>query len=609
MNATLKSWAAALGGDVCGTQVLCPGPGHSAKDRSLSVKIGKDGEPIVHSFCGDDWQACRDYVRQRLGMAPFKPSSKWQRAYSATYEFRDPATGAMRYRKERVEREDSKDFYFKPPGRNGSDPLLYGGERLADVATDQSVFVVEGEAKVDRLRELGAVAVSGDSGFSSKWLPAHANLLRGLHIILWPDSDAPGEKYISRAADCLKDSAASIKVVRPFGTPNGAKGRDVCDWTGNADDLAALAAGAEPYVAIGPPPNEQAKDETQGPAPSITVMQDADTLEMEIIEWLWLHWLALGKFHLIAGAPEAGKTTITLALAATISSGNYWPDGTRARAGNVLIWTSEDSLADTIKPRLVRMGADLSRIKFIIAQRETNGKTRPFSPATDMPSLIEAAKTINGGVQLLIIDPIVAAINSKTNSHNNAETRNSLQPVRDFAETTNCAVIGISHFTKGTGGKDPIERVTGSLAFGALPRIVFAAAITDETAESDMPRIFVRAKSNIGPRGGGFGYDIDAAPLMERPDIIATRIIWMGPLEGTAKDLLDAAGPQQENTKKENAEIFLLAALPKGERRLQSEIETEAKANGISTATLRRAKAAAKVKSTQSHGAWWWSRG
>jgi putative DNA primase/helicase len=611
MNATLQSWARALGGEASGVEVRCPGPGHGPTDRSLCVKIGKDGEPIVHSFAGDDWKICLDYVRQRLGMEPFKPNGS--RKTVATYEFRDPTSGAVRYRKERLEAADgTKSFFFKPAGRNGSEPLLYGGEWLADVTSEQPVFIVEGEKKVDRLHDLGAAAVSGDSGYSSKWLPAHADLLRGLHVVLWPDSDEPGEKYISRAADCLKNSAASIKVVRPFGPPNGAKGRDVCDWQGNAEDLAALAAGAEFYVAIAPngepPPNGQAKDERQGPAPSVTVMQDADTLEMEIIEWLWLHWLALGKLHLIAGAPEAGKTTIALALAATVSSGDRWPDETRAPAGNVLIWTSEDSLADTIKPRLVRMGADLTRIKFIVAQRTADGKTRPFCPATDMPSLIEAAKTINGGVQLLIIDPIVAAIGTKTNSHNNAETRNSLQPVVDFAETANCAVIGISHFTKGTGGKDPIERVTGSLAFGALPRIVFAAAKTDETAEGDMPRIFVRAKSNIGPSGGGFGYDIDAAPLMERPDIVATRVAWIEPIEGTARELLDAAGPQPENTKKENAEVLLMAILPKGEKRLQTDVEKEAAANGISKATLRRAKTATKVKSTQAQGAWWWCR-
>jgi putative DNA primase/helicase len=244
-----------------------------------------------------------------------------------------------------------------------------------------------------------------------------------------------------------------------------------------------------------------------------TILLDAEALEMETIDWLWLHWLALGKLHLIAGAPEAGKTTIALALAATISAGAYWPDGTRAPAGNVLIWTSEDGLADTIKPRLVRMDADLSRVKFVYQQRGPDGKIRPFNPATDMACLTAAVAKIKGGVALLMIDPVVAAIGTKTNSHNNAETRNSLQPVVDFAEAANCAVLGISHFTKGTGGKDPIERVTGSLAFGALPRIVFAAA-KNENGES--PRIFVRAKSNIGPSGGGFGFDIDAAPLMER---------------------------------------------------------------------------------------------
>jgi AAA domain len=251
MSATLQSWARALGGEVRGTQVLCPGPGHSAEDRSLSVKIGKDGQPLVHSHADDDWKECRDYVLQRLRMGPFKPSSKWLPAYSETYEFRDPTTGDVRYRKERIECADgTKSSFFKPAGRNGCDPLLYGAECLADVTSGQPVFIVEGEKKVDRLRELGAVAVSADSGSSSKWLPPHADLLRGLPIILWPDSDESGEKYISRAARCLEDSAASIKVVRPFGPPNGAKGRDVCDWTGHAEDLAALAAGAEPYVAI-----------------------------------------------------------------------------------------------------------------------------------------------------------------------------------------------------------------------------------------------------------------------------------------------------------------------------------------------------------------------
>jgi hypothetical protein len=51
----------------------------------------------------------------------------------------------------------------------------------------------------------------------------------------------------------------------------------------------------------------------------------------------------------------------------------------------------------------------------------------------------------------------------------------------------------------------------------------------------------VRIKSNIGPSGGSFGYHIDVRPLLERPDIDATRIVWEQPLEGTARELLNAA--------------------------------------------------------------------
>ena len=44
----LHTWAKLLGGEVCSDQVRCPGPGHTAKDRSLSVTIGKDGQPMVY---------------------------------------------------------------------------------------------------------------------------------------------------------------------------------------------------------------------------------------------------------------------------------------------------------------------------------------------------------------------------------------------------------------------------------------------------------------------------------------------------------------------------------------------------------------------------------
>jgi hypothetical protein len=69
MTTDLRQIARALGGEVCGRQVLAPGPGHSPRDRSLAVRpspTAPDGL-LIFSHCGDDWRACRDYVLDRLG--------------------------------------------------------------------------------------------------------------------------------------------------------------------------------------------------------------------------------------------------------------------------------------------------------------------------------------------------------------------------------------------------------------------------------------------------------------------------------------------------------------------------------------------------------------
>ena len=77
MNATLRAIARALGGEVSAAQVLAPGPGHGPRDRSLSVKLSPTSPDgfIAHSFSGDDWRQCYDYVRARLGL----PSDGWKR--------------------------------------------------------------------------------------------------------------------------------------------------------------------------------------------------------------------------------------------------------------------------------------------------------------------------------------------------------------------------------------------------------------------------------------------------------------------------------------------------------------------------------------------------
>jgi hypothetical protein len=71
-----RSVARALGGDVVGRDsISAPGPGHSRKDRSLSIKLDPNarGGFIVNSFAGDDPLTSRDYVCDRLGLPAWQP--------------------------------------------------------------------------------------------------------------------------------------------------------------------------------------------------------------------------------------------------------------------------------------------------------------------------------------------------------------------------------------------------------------------------------------------------------------------------------------------------------------------------------------------------------
>jgi hypothetical protein len=105
--------------------------------------------------------------------------------------------------------------------------------------------------------------------------------------------------------------------------------------------------------------------------------KSGETFEMQKINWLWKGWLALGKFHLLAGSKGAGKSTVIFDLFATLSVGGNWPDGTPAPCGDVVVWSGEDGIEDTILPRFYAAGGDLKRI-YPIKNIISNGITRPF---------------------------------------------------------------------------------------------------------------------------------------------------------------------------------------------------------------------------------------
>ncbi len=312
----------------------------------------------------------------------------------------------------------------------------------------------------------------------------------------------------------------------------------------------------------------------------------ASAIAPEPICWLWHGWLARGKLTVLAGAPGTGKTTLALQWAAALSAGELLPGAAplgRQPPRRVLIWSGEDDPADTLVPRLIAAGANLDYVG-IVSGMGAEGTTRAFDPAHDMEALAQAVGEQGGDVSMILLDPLVNAVVG--DSHKNTEVRRSLQPAVDLAQRMDAALLGITHFTKGTQGRDPLERVTGSLAFGALPRVVIGAGRAAGTDDTSNQLVFVRVKANNAAPGGGYLYHIEQVTV---GDHIATNaIVYDASVDGTARALL--GDPERDAKEKpDDAADFLRGLLGDGPIKAKEVFESADEA-GFSVGQMRRAK-------------------
>lgn len=334
---------------------------------------------------------------------------------------------------------------------------------------------------------------------------------------------------------------------------------------------------------VAPTQNSNLKESAQPRRSQESVLlTSAADIEPECTDWLWNGWLAYGKLHLLAGSPGVSKTTLAMTLAATISNGGQFPDGSIAKRGKGLIWTSEDDPKDVLLPRLIAAGADRNNIRFVQGVNHSRTGNRNFDPSKDFPLLKEAIQN-ERDISFMVIDSIADAVSGDGAKNN--QVRRALSPLKTFSEEMRIATLGITHFNKNISGK-AISRIIDSVAFVGLPRVVMVAF-----KKRNNGSLIMRAKSNIGPDSGGYSFDGSMEPLRGYP-MSAWRIRWGEYVEGTADEhLVDAESADTEPTKEiDRAEQWLTAEFSDGCRRRSDEIEALAKAEGISAPTMRRAK-------------------
>ncbi len=358
--------------------------------------------------------------------------------------------------------------------------------------------------------------------------------------------------------------------------------KDVSDFIDAGGNVNVLADACKAAPEWGP---------SDAPAAPVARLEPITEFTPEPTPWVIPGWLAAGEFHLLAGQAGMGKSTLAMKIAAMVSRSQDF-NGEPCAGGDVALWSGEDDYNKTLLPRLLVNGADQAHVHFVRTV-DHGDDAQDFNPADHMPALAQALEN-KPGVRLVILDPILSIAAGVRDSYRPEDIRQCLLPVQALTRARGVAVLGITHFLKrhNATGSDPLDRVIGSQAWGAVARIVWAVDTLD-----DGGRGLMLAKSNLGPSAGGYTYQLVEEQLpTDDPNgqpVAGLKVRFPGRLAGEAADVFRTAATnprdKDRETARDSAADWLKDYLS-AHARPWDDVTATGKTEGFTEHTLRRAR-------------------
>jgi 5S rRNA maturation endonuclease (ribonuclease M5) len=238
-------------------------PAHDDANPSLSVSEGVNGKVLFNCKAGCTQEAVIDGLRRANlwcnrgnGSQPRarKPNGADRNALGeriASFDYKARDEKHLYY----VDRYEPKDFRRRPAGGVN---VLYRWPQIVAAGPDATLFVCEGEKDADRVAALGFIATTVAHG---SWKGVDVKDIAGRDVIILEDADQPGVKRALAAAQALRGTAKTIRIVRLPGHEHTAEkhGKDVSDWLdeGHTADALVEACFAVPVYE----PSEASVDE------------------------------------------------------------------------------------------------------------------------------------------------------------------------------------------------------------------------------------------------------------------------------------------------------------------------------------------------------------
>ena len=327
--------------------------------------------------------------------------------------------------------------------------------------------------------------------------------------------------------------------------------------------------------------------------------------------WLWLNRFPRGKLSRISGEPNIGKTNFIADMTARITTGREWPDGSPGNEpGTVIFIHSEDEPDDTLCPRMLAAGANLSRVELFRGGClvDADGTSRDAmldlsQHAEHLAKTIDQAAARTGSqVDAIFVDPL-QAFTGKVDCNSNSEVRQLLAAISKVAAEKDVAFIFVNHNRKSTGSA--MHSALGSIGFNAAMRAVWTL-VKDPDDPDQEQRLFLPVKSNLAPQVDGLAYRI----VRHSEAIDESVIQWGDAVTVTAEDIARRQGRRETVDKESKKIVDILKTMVERGPRSAKEILEAGREAGWSPDQLKRAKKKAGIESdkTEFDGEWVWRK-